>query len=105
MSTATAERTHFFGVRINGVLAAFTEHVDDSEFEQVTRNGLPAEWVAWHFEAGENASNSQRVREVRDLPMVIVFASMLATFSVPENATFVHCPYRTAKWREWISKE
>ena len=60
---------HKFGKRQDGRLIAFFGTLDDREFEEVTRNGLPQGWVAWHVEESEcDEPISERVQKVRELP-------------------------------------
>jgi hypothetical protein len=101
--TAIAKPVHYFGIRINGVLGRFSGAVVDAEFQHVTANGLPQNWVAWHLEDGENIDNSERVRQIRDLPLVVLVSGGLALLHHPAGGGCVESPYPMANWRKWIN--
>lgn len=64
---------HIFGRRIDGKLGRFVGEYDDEKFQELTKDGLPAGWVAWHFEEGETYDNSKRARAVAKVPVIVDF--------------------------------
>tara|TARA_R110000868_G_scaffold116231_1_gene309706 strand:+ start:39 stop:353 length:315 start_codon:yes stop_codon:yes gene_type:complete len=103
MKAATVDRKHYFGATVNGKLGVFSGGACiDAEFESVTKNGLPMGWVSWHLEPGENSKNSERVKMIRSLPVLIVVAGSLALLH-HDGSGLVRAPYPVAAWREFIN--
>ena len=103
-TTESIDRRHYFGIRIDGQLGVFSGSVPDGEFANLTSNGLPSGWVAWHLEPGEDVGNSERVRSIRDLPLVVEDRGALRLFHKPAGATCVVSRYPIANLLTWLRK-
>ncbi|WP_163860367.1 hypothetical protein [Paenibacillus elgii] len=66
---------HYFGMKIDGKRCRFFGRFSDDEFEAAVKQvggELPKKWVAWHFNDGEDISNSKRVQAFAQIPEIKV---------------------------------
>jgi hypothetical protein len=63
---------HLIGRVVDNIRSVYNGELTDAEFEQLTKDGLPEGWYAFHLEANENAENSERVRTLRDMARIVV---------------------------------
>ena len=84
-------KMHYFGKRIDGELCVFNGGFEDDEFVRLTRNGLPAGWVAWHFEDGEDWDRSERVKLFRKRPVILDNCGQLVAFR-HDDSSGLECP-------------
>lgn len=96
-------RVHYLGIRIDGTLTRFFDHLEDSAFEAATALGLPPNWVAWHLEPGESVDNSERARELAKLPIAVWAQGRLAAMKIPESGAIVS-PFPLAKGSQELAR-
>jgi hypothetical protein len=58
---------HVFLREVHGVLGIYHDDLKDSEFRELTKDGIPQGWKAEHFDNHENIDNNDRKNELSRL--------------------------------------